>query len=109
MGAWQPISPNNIYNITFTANSNMASQTSGIGYGFCRVYVSNNNATMQGSTTVTGTANVEWIKITKGEYATVWSANPLDSYYISNHGFMEESEITRIFKNHIEAYQFYEI
>ena len=109
MGAWQPISPNNIYNITFTANSNMASQTSGTGHGFCRVYVSNNNATMQGSTTVTGTANVEWIKIAKGEYASVWSANPSDSYYISTHGFMEESEIAKIFKEHIEAPQFYEI
>ncbi len=109
MSSWLPITSNRIYKYTFTANSNMASQTSGAGHGYCRVYISNNENAYQGSTTVTGTANVEWIKIVKGEYASVWSANPSDSYYISTHGFMEESEIAKIFKEHIEAPQFYEL
>ena len=110
MGAWQPISENGIYNITFTANSNMASQTSGSGHGYCRVYVSNNNATTQGSTAVTGSANVEWIKIYEGEADSMWTPNESDSYFVTNyHGFIEDDDIANIFEGHVEANQFYEI
>lgn len=66
MGKWNPISADGIYKVHFTATSSMASQTSGSGHGFCRVYVSNNSASAQGSTTVTGTANVEWIILYNG-------------------------------------------
>ena len=110
MGAWQPISDNEIYKITFTANSNMASQTSGGGHGYCRVYVSNNDATVQGSTTVTGTGNVEWIKIVKGESVTAWTPNPSDELYTSNtQGAIETNQNnTRFFNGHIEVEEFIE-
>lgn len=76
MGGWMPISSNGIYIKTFTATSNMASQTGNAGHGYCRVYASNNAGTSQGSTTVTGTANVEWIKVERGTKSSGWSLAP---------------------------------
>ena len=109
MSSWLPISNDGIYKVTFTATSNMASQTSGNGHGFCRVY-SSNNTNAQGSTAVTGTANVEWIKIYAGEKNSMWTPNELDSYFVTNyHGFIEDDDIAKIFKSHVEANQFYEI
>lgn len=80
MGAWMPINDTGIYTATFTATDNMASRTAGAGHGYCRVYVSN-NASTQGSTPLSGTANVEWIKVEKGGVATPWCPNPADSLY----------------------------
>lgn len=80
MGAWMPINDTGIYTATFTATDNMASRTAGAGHGYCRVYVSN-NASIQGSTPLSGTANVEWIKVEKGGVATPWCPNPTDSLY----------------------------
>lgn len=80
MGSWTPVNDTGVYAATFTATDAMASQTGGIGYGYCRVYVSNNTA-QQGSTAVTGTANVEWIKVEKGSIATPWCPNPTDALY----------------------------
>lgn len=109
MNTWQPIAINSIYKVTFTATSNMASQTSGSGHGYCRVYVSN-NAGAQGSTAVTGSANVEWIKIYEGEADSMWIPNEADSYFVTNyHGFIEDDDIANIFEGHVEANQFYEI
>ena len=78
MGTWYPISADGLYVATFTGTAAMAAQTQGLGHGFCRVYVSNNNATAQGSTPITGTANVNWIKIEKGAKATDWTPAPED-------------------------------
>lgn len=109
MYAWIPITTDGIYKRTFTTTSNMASQTSGAGHGFCRVYVSNNTGN-QGSTAVTGSANVEWIKIYSGEADSMWTPNEADSYFVTNyHGFIEDDDIANIFEGHVEANQFYEI
>jgi len=109
MSSWIPIAEDGIYKKTFTATSNMASQTSGAGHGFCRVYASNNNG-QQGSTTVTGTANVEWIKLYAGEKDSMWTPNETDSYFTTNyHGFIENDSIAKVFEGHIEANQIYEI
>ena len=64
----------------------MESQTSGNGFGFCRVYVSNNIGG-QGSTTVTGTANVDWIKIEKGNIATPWTSDNVISTVYDSSGY----------------------
>ena len=64
-----------IYRYTFTATSNMASQTGGIGYGFCRVYARSTAS----STSVTGSGHVDWIKIEQGKNATAWSPAPDDA------------------------------
>ena len=79
-----------LYTWQFTGTSTMASQTGGLGYGFARVYVSNNNGT-QGSTPVTGTANVEWIKIEKGSKSTSWIPSTADTNY-SNMGMTNYDE-----------------
>ena len=79
MSSFINVNSSGIYTVTFTATANMASQTSGRGFGFCRVYVSNNASAGQGSTTVTGTAHVEWIKIEKGNKVTDWSPAPEDT------------------------------
>lgn len=52
----------------------MASQTSGIGYGFCRVYARSTAS----STSVTGSGHVDWIKIEQGKNSTAWSPAPDD-------------------------------
>ena len=78
MGGWRPISSNGIYKVSFTATSNMASQTSGSGYGFCRVYTSNNSGKGQGSTTLSGTANVEWITLYWGSGEGIYA--PAEEY-----------------------------
>ena len=70
-----------IYSWSFVATSNMASQTSGAGYGYARLYVSNNEMAIQGSTTLTGTANVDWIKIEEGNVSTPYLPNPADTKY----------------------------
>lgn len=77
--AWFPISEDGCYQVTFTATAAMAAFTTGIGYGFCRVYISSNPAGSQGSMTISGTANVDWIKIEKGTVATPWTANVADT------------------------------
>lgn len=74
---WVPVTANGIYTRTFTATSEMASQTSHIGYGYCMVFASNNVGS-QGSTPVTGTGHVDWIQIEKGNKATDWSPAPDD-------------------------------
>ena len=108
MSGWMAVPGNGIYIKTFTASSNMASQTNGAGHGYCRIYTS--TKTTGGNTDQAGTANVEWIKIVKGESATSWSPNPADTYFNSNQqGFIEANDIARIFDGHIEATQFYEI
>ena len=81
MSEWMKINKNGFYQKTFTATANMANRTQGIGYGFCRVYVSNNPSGMQGSYALAGTANVNWIKIEKGIKATPWCPNEADELY----------------------------
>ena len=108
MSGWLPITEDGIYKKTFTATSNMASQTSGVGYGFCRMYQSAN--TNGGGSGLTGSANVEWIKIYAGEGDSMWTPNEADSYFVTNyHGFIEDDNIANIYEGHVEAYQFYEI
>ena len=79
-GSWQTNVGSGIYKWSFTATSAMASQTSGDGHGFARVYVSNNNGG-QGSTALSGTANVDWIKIEKGSTSTCYIPNSTDPLY----------------------------
>ena len=81
MSGWMKVNKDGFYQKTFTATANMASRTQGIGYGFCRVYVSNNPAGGQGSYALAGTANVNWIKIEKGDKATSWCPNETDELY----------------------------
>lgn len=71
-----------IYSWTFTATDTMASQTSKLGYGYLRIYVSNNQGT-QGSTPITGSAYCHWIKIEKGEKSTPWVPNKQDALYLA--------------------------
>ena len=79
-GGFQAKNSSNLYSWAFTATAWMASQTSGNGYGFVIVYTSN-NAGIQGSTTVTGTANVDWIKIEEGSVSTPYLPNLTDAAY----------------------------
>ena len=81
MSGWMKVNEDGFYQKTFTATANMASRTQGIGYGFCRVYVSNNPAGGQSSYALAGTANVNWIKIEKGNKATPWCPNEADKLY----------------------------
>lgn len=78
LGSWQAVTESGIYKVTFTATSAHASNTAGAGHGYIRVY-SSNNTSIQGSTTVTGTANVGWLKLEEGNTATHWCANSADS------------------------------
>lgn len=66
---------------SFTATSDHASNTAGAGHGFIRVYISNNIGSYQGSTALSGTANVDWIKVEEGDIATGWTPNQNDSDY----------------------------
>lgn len=69
-----------IYSWTFTATDAMASQTSNLGFGYLRIYVSNNQG-IQGSTPITGSAYCHWIKIEKGEKSTPWVPNNHETVY----------------------------
>ena len=79
-GPWIANAGNGIYKWSFEATSAMASQTTGGGYGYARVYVSNNTGP-QGSTALSGTANVEWIKIEEGSISTGFIPNSTDTLY----------------------------
>ena len=79
-GNWVANKGDGIYTYSFVANANMASQTSGAGYGYARVYVSNNNGA-QGSTALSGSAGVEWIKIEEGSKFTGYCPNTADAAY----------------------------
>lgn len=75
--AWLPVSEDGTYTVTFTATAAMAEKTGGAyGFGFCRCYASNN--TSGGYTPLTGTANVEWIQIERGNRASDWSSSAKD-------------------------------
>ena len=75
--AWLPVSEDGTYTVTFTATAAMAEKTGGAyGFGFCRCYASNN--TSGGQTPLTGTANVEWIQIERGNRASDWSSSAKD-------------------------------
>lgn len=78
LSGWKAVTESGIYKATFTATAAHASNTAGAGHGYIRVYSSNNTGT-QGSTAITGTANVEWLKVEVGETATQWCANSADS------------------------------
>lgn len=82
ISGWMAISGTDYYSYTFTATSAMASNTSGDGHGFINVYVSNNSGT-QSTTTVTGNASVEWIKLEKADSASPWCPNVNDDLYTS--------------------------
>ena len=63
-----------------------------------------------GGSGLTGSANVEWIKIYAGEADSMWTPNEADLYFVTNyHGFIEDDDIANIFEGHVEANQFYEI
>ena len=62
-----PVNNSHIYTTTFIATAEMAAFTDGSGHGFVRVYVTNApDAAPQGSVTVAGTANVQWIYVYEG-------------------------------------------
>lgn len=77
LSPWIAKTSDGYYTATFTATSSMASNVSGAGHGYIRVYASNNNGT-QGSTAITGSGNVAWIKLEKGNIATDWDPAPID-------------------------------
>ena len=79
-GPWIVNAGSGVYTWSFEATSQMASQTAGGGYGYARVYVSNNNGP-QGSTALSGTANVDWIKIEEGTVSTGFIPNSADALY----------------------------
>ena len=79
-GPWIVNTGSGVYTWSFEATSQMASQTAGGGYGYARVYVSNNNGP-QGSTALSGTANVDWIKIEEGTASTGFIPNSADALY----------------------------
>ena len=112
LSPWMLVNDKKIYQATFTANSNHASSTNWGGHGYIRVYASNNSGKSQGSTTVTGTANVDWLKIEKGELSTPWCMNENDWGYVGDvHGFIETrdtSKIMSVYENHIQTTEFIE-
>lgn len=81
LSQWLPISADGVYSATFTATATMASSTLGDGHGYVRIYVSNNSGRAQSSTALSGTANVDWVKLEKGSTATPWKPNPADTLY----------------------------
>lgn len=91
LGSWQAVTESGIYKVTFTATSAHASNTAGTGHGYIRVYASN-NVGGQGSTAITGTANVEWLKVEVGETATQWCPNNAsENYYWQDIRLVDES------------------
>ena len=80
MVAWDK-NTSGIYSGSFTATSNMSSQTSGSGHGYARVYVSTIEGNIQGSNPLSGSGNVEWIKIEEGSVATPYIPNTADPAY----------------------------
>lgn len=65
-----------IYKWTVTCDSNSA------GRARFSVFCSNNPVgQMQGGTPITGTCDVEWVKLEKGSVATPWCPNPADALY----------------------------
>lgn len=94
LGGWFAVKDSGAYTATFTATAAHASSASGGGHGYLRVYTSN-NSDIQGSTALTGTANVEWIKLEEGSTVTPWCANSADE----EHGFIEGSDIMSIYPN----------
>ena len=72
---------NGVYSGSFVATSNMSSQTSGSGHGYARVYVSTIEGNIQGSNPLSGSGNVEWIKIEEGSVSTPYLPNPADTLY----------------------------
>lgn len=88
ISGWLPISANGIYTQTFTATAEMASGTLGDGHGYVRIYVSNREGKSQSGTALSGTANVDWVKLEKGSTATPWKPNPADDLY-SQMGFAD--------------------
>ena len=115
--SWLPITEDGYYSATFTATSTIANNTGksanntsiSTSHGFVRVYISNNTAS-QGSTPVTGTANVDWIKLEKSSTPTHWVQNENDYGYVgpNNNGFFETSNMMKIFDNHVETTEFIE-
>lgn len=81
ISGWLPISADGIYTQTFTATADMASGTLGDGHGYVRIYVSNREGKSQSGTALSGTANVDWVKLEKGSTATPWKPNPVDTLY----------------------------
>lgn len=69
---WPVVEGENTYVYTFTASESMVSAENYIYF-----YASNNTGA-QGSTTVTGTCNVNWAKLEKGNRATDWTPAPED-------------------------------
>lgn len=69
---WPVVEGENTYVYTFTASESMVSAENYI------YFYSSNNAGSQGSTTVTGTCNVNWAKLEKGNRATDWTPAPED-------------------------------
>lgn len=104
---WLPITDDGYYKATFTATSNHASSTNGLGHGYIRVYVSNNQGT-QGSTSLSGTASVDWLKLESGEVATPWILNEADDGYSSIHGLAEIGSGLSVYENHIQTTEFIE-
>lgn len=93
------------YYKTFTADANIAN--------YLTVYIFSASVDgMQGSTAITGTTQIDWIKIEEGAVPTGWSPNPNDSDYQlfnTSTGFIELDNKARIYKERIDANQFYEI
>ena len=70
--SWIAVEGDNTYVHTFTATADMVSAND-----YIRIYASNNLGS-QGSTEVTGTCVVNWIKLEKGNKATDWTPAPED-------------------------------
>ena len=91
LGSWQAVTESGIYKVTFTATSAHASNTARAGHGYIRVYSSNNTGT-QGSTAITGTANVGWLKLELGETATPWCANSADNNQMLIYNYLTDEK-----------------
>jgi len=96
-----------MYSGTFTATATHAASTAGDGHGYVRVYSSSNATGGNGS--LAGTANVDWIKLEKGELVTPWCQNAADYGYVGlSHGFIEIGDMMKIYDEYIETAEFIE-